>query len=956
MRHFIRKTKTESHSLLILSVFCLLFWSSGASRPFFHSSNYPGAANLPAGNDAPSFGETTESFSSSNQTPPSSLSSKSQLGAQSFSNYSHSLGIPAAAQSEAQKKCSENSSGIPSISPKESTTTTIVPARKPEGSIWSEMDLILGPKSVIARPGSEVILTAGVRDRSGYLRTNQKIDWSISPESVGHFSKIQSREFSNFLVLDFVKPQILSDTQAVTTTSRSEITLDRGTPNPNDDVVVRRGESWISVTSPREGVTLVSASAPNIGDSKSRAQTARIIWVDAAVKLPESKVLDFGSAYALTTALRRVSNEQPLERWRVRYEICGNSSAVFADGNKMLEIYSNSRGEARIEMRQPVARQEETVVSIQIIRPEDNEFPEPVVVQDSKLHFRWQPNTVNIVKSIPREAFIGSIVPAVITVANLTDQPLRNLRVVDLQQPGLVLKGAVPEGKAEIDGHQWLIESLDPHSTYSIHLNYRVEQPGNYVSYAQVQMQNLGNDLKVECSASLSAGNDTSPYAPKMPQTQIGQAGAGTVKISPSNDSDQPTVSYPFSNETKPLPPPEIDGNGVYVPLDDENSQKADSTLKKNSEMEKANQSAAQPAVSSHDNKADIAVKDIEYAPVFPPADPYAQVGLEIKAPKDVKVGTEFPVKFVISNRTHMDYHNVGIQVSNSRGLSNKDKQDSCFIERNIRKFESQNKITIGSSFRALLPGEQIILIQLTLPNGKEYQQEARLSILDTKNTAKSVSDPNAATNAETNLNPESATNGIESAEPASVPNALSDNPPTQETSPTSNDEALSVPADADAPQPPAVNQNGNSPSEDSPITVGTVIDAGDAPNDPSFTITVQESTDKPQVGESVVYTLKLINTANIPVKQLEILFAISPENAEIQKDSVEGPTNAEVDLKSGFVKYAPIPEITPGQSIVCRVGVKTLLDGVCQTHVTLLEKGVPKAQKIHETTIRRKK
>lgn len=1033
MRHFIRKTKAENHSLLILSVFCLLFWTCGASRPLSHSSNYPGTANLPAGNSDPSFNETRDSFSSSSPASPTFPSSKNQL-AQS-SNYSHSLGIPASAQSAARKADSENSSAAPAVR-KDSSSTSIVPAQTPEGSSWSAMDLILGPKSVIARPGSEVILIAGVRDRSGYLRTNQKINWSISPESVGHFSKIQSRELSNFLVLDFVKPQILSDTQAVTTTSRSEIILDRGTPNPNDDVAVRRGESWISVTSPREGVTQVSAQAPNIENAGNCVQTARIIWVDAAVKLPESKVLDFGSAYALTTALRRVSNEQPLERWRVRYEICGNSSAVFADGNKMLEIYSNSKGEARIEMRQPVARQEETVVSIQIIRPEDSEFPEPIVVQDSKLHFRWQPNTVNIVKSIPREAFIGSVVPAVITVANLTDQPLRNLRVVDLQQPGLVLKGAVPEGKAEIDGHQWLIETLEPFATYSIHLNYRVEQPGNYVSFAQLQMQNLGNDLKIECSAQLSAGNDVSPYAPKIPKASTEQSGAGTVKISPANDANQPSASDPFGSETKPLPPPEIDGNSVYAPLDETASQKTKSELKTNSETEKSDSSDSPKTTPAPNLNPELAVKDSEFAPVFPPADPDAQIGLEIKAPKNIKIGTEFNVKFVLSNRTHLDLHNVGIQVSNSRGISNKDKQDPCFVERNIRKFGSKDRITIGSSFHALLPGEQSIAVKLILPNGKEYRQEARLNISDTGKAGAPLSQPQDSTNLGTDWTPDSQTtesnaanrsdganeNGDSNSPKPISPtetNATSDDPlaldasplpdgqtpsgPLNPTAPADGAVPSTVPINAPdsatptnpanpaaqtgrstpaapansaaqttpinpansanptnagdvAPSTSAVKRSDRATSEDSQVTVGNVIDSGDPQIDPSFTIAIQESPTAPLVGESFVYSLELINTTNIPVKHLEILLAISPENAEIQKESVTGPTNPKVDLKTGFVKYPPIPEIAPGQSVVCRVGVKALQAGVCQTHVKLLENGSPKTQKIHETTIRSKK
>ena len=464
-----------------------LFAQSSPNSPAMNPYFVP----APSSNTAPSPASTPSSRPASTPASPSA---------------SRPPAVPDSSGASSTSNAPRTSGSAPAS--RDSRSTTVVPATPDSRTVFSAMDLMLGPKNVIARPGSEVILTAGVRDRSGYLRTNQRIDWSISPESVGHFSKIQEREPGNVLVFDFVKPQILSDTQAVTSTSRSEIILDRGTPYLNDDIVVRRGESWVSVSSPREGVTLVTASAPKIDNSQNKTQTAKIVWIDAAVKLPESKVLDFGSTYTLNTVLRRVSDEQPLARWGVRYEITGCSTAAFEDGNKMMEVYTNARGEAKITMKQPVARQEETLVSVQIIRPAEGDFREPVVVQDSQLHYRWVPNTVNIQKTMPQETYIGSIVPAMIYVTNLTDQPLRNVRIVDVQQPGLVLKGASPEGQDALDGRQWLVETIAPHETYSIQLNYRVEQPGSYQSVARVQTQKMGNELVVECAAALSAGSE----------------------------------------------------------------------------------------------------------------------------------------------------------------------------------------------------------------------------------------------------------------------------------------------------------------------------------------------------------------------------------------------------------------------------------------------------------------
>jgi len=539
---------------------------------------------------------------------------------------------------------------------------------------------------------------------------------------------------------------------------------------------------------------------------------------------------------------------------------------------------------------------------------------------------------------------------------------------VDLQQPGLILKGAVPEGKAEFDGQEWLIETLDPYSSYSINLNYRVEQPGNYVSYARVQTQKLGNDLKIECSAVLSAGNDTSPYAPQMPKAQINQPEAGTVKISPANDPVSPDADD-FSGETKPLPPPELPEHEVYAPLDEKKPAQTDSNTNdsKNTEIPQNDGNSVSESPDSPKSNAESVLKSGAFAPVFPPADPNAQIGLEIKAPASLKTGSEFNVKFILSNRTHLDLHDVGIQVSNSRGIMNKDKLDSYFIERNIRKFKSKDKITIGSSFSAIQPGEQMIEVKLILPNGKEYRQEARLNILEADDSEKTISSPDSQPSntpapeldSETKTAPAPELDSeIQTAPAPELDSEIQTAPAPELDSKIQTAPAPELDSKIQtAPAPELDSEIQTAPAlEDSQVTVGTVIDSGDPENDPSFTISVKESRESIFVGETFTYVLELINTANIPAKQLEILFAVSPENALIQKDSVAGPVQAEVDLKTGFIKYAPIPEIAPGQSITCRVRVNALKAGVFQTHVKLLENGVPKSQKTHETTICMKK
>lgn len=972
-------------SLLVVCTSCASFSSNRT-----YTARYPNSASLPAGN-TPAFqenpsGGTTQTATSSRSTP---------------------------VFTQPQKETQSTVPSVPKTEPikgQGTRSTTIVPAQTPNAVTTAELDLIMGPRTVLARPGSEVILTAGLRDRSGYLRTNQRIDWSIAPQSVGHFSRIQKRELANIFVLDFVKPQIISDTQAVTTTSRSEMILDRGTPNLNDDIVVRRGESWISVSSPREGITTVTARAPKVSGNQVQSQTSRIVWVDAAVKLPESKLLDFGSTYTLTTALRRVSDAYPLEQWRVRYEICNNSSAVFGDGNRMLEVYTNRDGEAKIEMHQPIAREEETVVSVQIIRPAEGDFTDPVVVQDSRVHYRWMPNTINIAKSMPKEAYIGSIVPAVISVTNLTEQPLHNIRIIDKPPLGLALKGAVPEGLNAVDGYQWHVERLAPRETYTIQVNYRVEQPGSYISVSQVQAQKLGNNLVVECSATLKAGGEMSPYTPPMPEEKFGEnekreadaqptptfATEDPPKESEETESEREIERLMQENhETEALSPPSETGGG-------------ETSSKEASEQPSSN---AEEAPKSEE-PSKIYTKTPQRAPVFPPEAPGTQITIAMDADKYVQIGKPFTMKFAIENYTQLILNNVKIRITNTSGLSNQDPQNKYLIERNIRNMPAQKQVRLHMDFLPTQIGKQQIQVTLTLPNGKEFQREAHIFVVEADDksvTPRTFETPAEAptdttsddtlavpeTNLQEDENSLETPPEIESETPTtleSTPKTFADEEPavSEEDSLESIPDSLELPGEtetkpvenggvsSDVPvktpstegkqdtlsesskestnnENRAIRQSANPLPQTGPATVETVIKQENEHGDPAFTITLEESVDKIYVGDQFSYTLKLINTSSVPVKQIELMLAFPPDTLEIQKEEVAGPTEVDVNVGAGMVKYSPISEITPGQTVQYKVKVKAIQAGTIQAHAHLLENGTPRSQKTCETTIEKK-
>lgn len=1041
MKHFRLK---KFFSFFSFAVFGIAFlWTAGtpcslSAQP--HTVRFPAAADLPddpyasASQNRTSVGTSAIPAPDETASPAgTAISSRNTVSPESAASprTAASSGSAAQTNSAAQsQQAAQSSPAAPSVpdsrfvspfrdglrtvsdEPNGSQRSTIVPAQSPQNMDLNTMDLLLGPMTSIALPGSQVILTAGVRDQSGYLRTNQRIDWRISPESVGHFSRIQERDLSNILVFDFVKPKIISDTQAVTTTLRSSTILDRGTPELNDDIQVRRGESWVSVSSPREGVTRISAHAPYLQNTTGQTREAQIFWIDAAVRLPESKVLDFGSRYTLKTSLRRNSDRQPLSRWRVRYEICGNSSAVLGNGNKMLEVYTDENGEARIEMHQTVSQEEETRVSVQIIHPEDENFPSPVLVQESKLNFRWKPDLVKIEKTLPENAFIGSAVSGYISVTNLTDRPIQNLRISDFAQPGLTLKKAEPQGHDSLEGRQWLIDTLEPFSTQTIALTYLVEQPGTHISYTQLQVQQMGSEQTIETSAAVRAGSDTSPYTPPLqnnaPAIPQGDSSAPKPEALPAPDDNMPHTGTPGSSDPSGtsqdrLPPPTVSDDGVYVP-ENSTDPSAPAETSGRSEAGKGSDPTQQPS--------EIAAQSPKNAPVSPRPNPSDLIQLDLTAPAEVHVGESFPLDISVINRTMMAQKNIQIYLNTSEGIHTRSTENVYSVQ---RKFDlgPNTEQHINTELRPVRPGTQNVIVKIKLPNGKEYQRQALIQVLENTDSdgtfSNSAETPNSADTqivpADTQSDPDglqpdpadTQSNVSENTSDAQLDNTLPGMPELSEPPlpdrtkmqespelPVPNEDAadgasaddansagdelprsLELPDPLDTPEIPkqkpakTPQQNTGTPGRHSadpaPSASPTIRETLEEENDGNsqFSLALTGSSSLIRTGDTFSYTLKVTNTTNSIIQNTEIMLAFPSENLEIMKDSLSGLADADIDTTIGTVKYAPIPQLQPGETIECQVAVKALKSGTFQAHAELFLDGKPAADKTLETTIR---
>ena len=243
-------------------------------------------------------------------------------------------------------------------------------------------EIRLSPLRVAAPVGGEVVLLAGICGDKGYLVKRQPIEWMLSPDSVGNIIAVgndRPSKLSNLLHMNEPKIEKLDVDFARGRTSSKPTVITRGTPSCNDDIALREGQTWLSLSSPSQGVSRVTVMAPDSELWDQRRETATIYWVDAEWEFPNSPLpKPTGTPIELLTRVTKAENLVPAVDWIVRYTILDPSIAVFENGGAEAEVRVNRDGDAIVRLNSRPEGRGTTPVLIEVIKPakpEEN-FPE----------------------------------------------------------------------------------------------------------------------------------------------------------------------------------------------------------------------------------------------------------------------------------------------------------------------------------------------------------------------------------------------------------------------------------------------------------------------------------------------------------------------------------------------------------------------------------------------------
>jgi uncharacterized repeat protein (TIGR01451 family) len=233
-----------------------------------------------------------------------------------------------------------------------------------------ESGLLLSPGAVVAPVGANVVMVAGVYGPGRILIPGRRVDWTLASGGVGQITGVGAAPGGIFGI-GAAGGQKINQLYAINETFSRDLVVAHGSGTGLGDLTITRGQTWISVSSPNEGTSYVTALAPEFDNWVARQQTALIHWVDAQWTAAPPAVGPAGSRHVFTTTLTRRTTGAPLAGWRVRYEITGGPAAGFApDAGQAIEVQTNELGQASAEIFQPVPAAGASPILIQIIRPE----------------------------------------------------------------------------------------------------------------------------------------------------------------------------------------------------------------------------------------------------------------------------------------------------------------------------------------------------------------------------------------------------------------------------------------------------------------------------------------------------------------------------------------------------------------------------------------------------------
>ncbi|MFP4052288.1 MAG: isopeptide-forming domain-containing fimbrial protein [Phycisphaerae bacterium] len=360
--------------------------------------------------------------------------------------------------------------------------------KPPEGGYYGNWDpyaatIEIDKVEAVNPVGTQHILVATVKDHEGKPLPNRRVEWIIPEGSVGAFVEVDESGWRNS------RGYKMTNNLAVTHTNNGDHVLTRGNDNPNDDVHLKKGQTWAVITSAAEGTTHVVAYAPGIYDWKKHKVFAKKHWYDVKWMWPNSATNPIGTTHDFNTRVTTYSDDKPIKDYEVTYKIVSGPDAVFEENGKdTLTVKTNGEGIGGATLKQVKPAEGTNKIKIDVTRPEDKQCCRKAVhLATGTVSKTWVGPRIDIRKTAPDRARVGEQFTYNITVTNPGKVKATNAVLTDNLPDGIAYVSSSPE--AQVNGKEltWNLGTINPGQSVSGKVQVRATRTGTLVNPANVK-------------------------------------------------------------------------------------------------------------------------------------------------------------------------------------------------------------------------------------------------------------------------------------------------------------------------------------------------------------------------------------------------------------------------------------------------------------------------------------
>lgn len=311
----------------------------------------------------------------------------------------------------------------------------------------------------------------------------QRVEWILSRGSICVGDIVEHDDKG--AIVNGQKLDKLSNTYTVSYTNDGPKTLDFGNDNPNDDINLTVGQTWITITSPIEGETHIIAFCPGIKDASKHKVYAVKYWIDADIDWPINAINRVGDPHTFTFKLIKASSRTPLPGYRVTWKLVeGGVPAYLGDSreNKELEVQTNEEGEAKVLLTQIDPNEGHNDIIVELRDPDGKLLAVRTVTK------RWISPNILVSKTGPAEGILEENVTYNVNVTNSGEGEARSVKVLDTLPSGLTFQSATPK-PVSVRGNKiiWNLGTLASNESKQITLVVKATKTGLQKNTVQVR-------------------------------------------------------------------------------------------------------------------------------------------------------------------------------------------------------------------------------------------------------------------------------------------------------------------------------------------------------------------------------------------------------------------------------------------------------------------------------------